>query len=355
MRRTAKEPGQVGQSINNLCNQKIARSGRLPLLWTNPAGEGEIGNRTAMPTTRSVADLLDRQHGLITLGQCRERGMSHQEVRARVRTGAWRRVRRGAYVDVAHWPADAHGQLRVLCHALLLMLPAGTVVSHRTAAALWRLESVTDDPHEEIHVTVPRGAAPIRVAGCRGHSARAEVAVRVVSGVPVTTLARTVLDVARSEALSAAVVAADSALAADPRLDLVGELLRCSGWPGYRQAAFVVRFADGRAESALESLARLLWHESGLPPPKVQADIAVRGRFLARVDFLWPAAKLVVEVDGMGKYAEPGELAREKRRQNALVRAGYRLLRFTWADVVHRPAATAATVRAMLAATAQAS
>lgn len=306
-----------------------------------------------VPTPRSsqhlsVDDLLARQHGLITTEQCRRGGLSAQAIRTRVQSGAWRRVLRSVYVESAAWPPDPHEQLRQRCRALLLVLPPGSVISHQTAGALWRLASVVDDAAEEIHVTVPRGAAPVRIAGCRAHTARRPVARAIVGGVPVTDLAHTVLDVARTESVQQAVVAADSALAADPRIDVVGELLACCGWPGYRQAAFVVRFADGRAESVLESLARLLWHEGGLPAPEIQATIRAGGRFVARVDFLWRAARLVVEVDGMAKYAEPGELAREKQRQNALVRAGYTVLRFTWADVVHRPAETAAMVRAAL-------
>lgn len=278
--------------------------------------------------------------------------MSIGGLRARVRAGAWRRLFRGVYVDAAAWPNDAREQLILRCRGLLLILPPGSAISHRTAAALWRLATVVDEPPEVIHVTIPRGCAPVRIHGCRAHTARASPPVVRLRDLPVTDLARTVVDVARTEPVEAAVVAADSALAGRPNLgvELTGELLACNGWPGHRSAAFVVRFADGRSESVLESLARLLWHHGGLPAPDIQGVVKDNGRFVARVDFLWPSARLVVEVDGMGKYAEPGELAREKHRQNALVRAGYTVLRFTWADVVRRPAETVATVRALLAA-----
>ena len=55
------------------------------------------------------------------------------------------------------------------------------------------------------------------------------------------------------------------------------------------------------------------------------------------MDFLWEEARLIVEVDGMAKYDEPGALRDEKRRQNELVALGYAVLRFTWADIVGRP------------------
>lgn len=307
--------------------------------------------RPASPVA-TIDALLRRQHGLVTSEQCHRAGLSIGGLRARVRTGNWHRLSRGVYVETAAWPDGAREQLIVRCRGLLLILPPGSAISHCTAGTLWQLARVDDAPHDEIHVTVPHGAGPVRIHGCRAHTTREPIPAVQLLSLPVTDLARTVVDVARTQPVDAAVVAADSALAMRPQLEfeLVDALLGCNGWPGHQRAAFVVRFADGRAESVLESLARLRWHDAGLPPPEVQATIRDRGRFVARVDFLWRAARLVVEVDGMGKYADATEIAREKQRQNGLVRAGYTVLRFTWADVVHRPAEPVATVRALLAA-----
>jgi hypothetical protein len=118
-------------------------------------------------------------------------------------------------------------------------------------------------------------------------------------------------------------VVAESAFRADPRL---------------RTATPAVPLARGLSDSALEALALVLWHVGGLPPPRQQATIRTdAGAY--RLDFLWdaPRRRVVVETDGMEKYREPGSLAAEKRRQNALVGLGFTLLRFTWADVVRRP------------------
>ena len=82
--------------------------------------------------------------------------------------------------------------------------------------------------------------------------------------------------------------------------------------------------------------------------PVQQAPIRVEGRFVARVDFLWPGARLIVEVDGMGKYAEPSALQAEKTRQNRLVAAGYTVLRFTWADIHRRPDAVVRMINTKL-------
>lgn len=88
-----------------------------------------------------------------------------------------------------------------------------------------------------------------------------------------------------------------------------------------------------------------------LPAPIQQAVIRSDGRFVARVDFLWEEAKLVVEVDGMAKYQEAGALRDEKRRQNELVALGYTVLRFTWSDIVGRPDYVLAQVTAMIKTT----
>jgi hypothetical protein len=119
-----------------------------------------------------------------------------------------------------------------------------------------------------------------------------------------------------------------------------------------RHVEQVLDFAGPLSESVLESHARVLWSSAGLPVPVQQATVRVDGRFLARVDFLWPAARLIVEVDGLNKYREPGELQREKERQNALVAAGYTVLRFTWFDIHHRPDAVVRQIRTALRASA---
>jgi hypothetical protein len=131
----------------------------------------------------------------------------------------------------------------------------------------------------------------------------------------------------------------EAALRADPVTwsSLGAEHARRVPRRGSDRVAAVLGFARAASESVLESRTRVLWHEAGLPPPCQQAVIRADGRFLARVDFLWEDARLIVEVDGLAKYAERGALQDEKARQNRLVAAGYTVRRFTWSDVVHRP------------------
>jgi len=92
---------------------------------------------------------------------------------------------------------------------------------------------------------------------------------------------------------------------------------------------------------------RLLWLliSAGLPRPEVQTDLFHDGRFVGRADIYYPAARLVIEFDG-GNHRE--RLVADHRRQNLLLNAGYRLLRFTSADVFQRPEVVVAQVRGAL-------
>jgi hypothetical protein len=153
-------------------------------------------------------------------------------------------------------------------------------------------------------------------------------------GAPVTSLARTVIDLARNDR-RAGLVATDAALhervvSAD---DLVAAARRCSGWPGARAAREIVTLASSLAESPLESLTRLCVLDAGLPTPQLQVRITdPRDGWRCRVDLLWPEQRVVLEADGKIKYTD-AVIWREKRRQVRLERLGYRVLRAIWADV----------------------
>lgn len=109
-------------------------------------------------------------------------------------------------------------------------------------------------------------------------------------GVPVTTVARTLVDLARHDRRDG-LMAADAALRA--RLTVPAQIAhvvdRAAGWPGIPQARDVLALADPLSESALESLTRLILHDDGFLAPRLQRWI---GEY--RVDFCWPEQRLVV-------------------------------------------------------------
>jgi very-short-patch-repair endonuclease len=261
-----------------------------------------------------------------------------------------RRVRRGVFC--VHARREPSFEESVL--AALLVLPAGTVACGLTAARLWRLDAlvpVEDD--EPLEFLVLGGLNSARLTGCRLHF-EGMTTVGLPRGVPATSFARTVIDLVARLDFTDAVALTEAALHADPEcgLELNAERRRRLPRRGREQVERVLDFAEPLSESVLESHARVLWSNAGLPVPIQQAVVRVDGRFLARVDFLWPAARLIVEVDGLGKYREPGELQREKARQNALIAAGYTVLRFTWSDIHHRPDAVVRQIRTALRASA---
>ena len=238
-----------------------------------------------------------------------------------------RRVRRGVYCTGRSRTAT----LEESVVGALLVLPPGSVACGLTAARLWRIDALVpvslDEPLEFL---VPGRTDSVKQAGCRLHFI-GMTTVGLPMGIPATSLARTIIDVVAGAPFADAVALVETALRNEPELvvDLAAERRRRLPRRGGAHVERVLEFAGTLSESVLESHARVLFATAGLPAPVQQAAIRVQGRFVARVDFLWSAARLVVEVDGMGKYAEPGALQAEKIRQNQLVAAGYTVLRWS--------------------------
>jgi very-short-patch-repair endonuclease len=190
-----------------------------------------------------------------------------------------------------------------------------------------------------------RSTPTVRVARTR----RSQRDVVTRSGVRLTAVRRTVVDLLVDASLVTAVAAADAACHADafllPRLD---EDLRFLRRPGVRRARHRLALVEPSTESPLETLLRLLLVTAGLPRPRAQVTVTEAGQFLARVDFLLPG-RLVVETDGRQHHESWAAGIADRQRQNRLVAAGYRVLRSTWHDVTTRPAEVVAELRAALA------
>jgi len=168
--------------------------------------------------------------------------------------------------------------------------------------------------------------------------------VTTVHDLPVTTPARTVVDLSRVASVRSGVVVADSAM----RLGTTSHELRsvldyCRRWPGRRRAQAVVDFASGLSESPLESVSRVVFAQEGLPTPELQASIVDGAMFVARVDFRW--GRVIGEADGMVKYDSPLALRREKVRQMALEDLGFEVVRWTWDEIWRTPAVVLGRLR----------
>ena len=163
---------------------------------------------------------------------------------------------------------------------------------------------------------------------------------------------RTVVDLARTLPLAQGVVVADSALRAGllTVADLQAALCALPAGRGRDRFARVVGLVDPACGSVLESLARVLLTVAGLCPPQTQLAVYAAQGLIGRVDFAWPGARLVVETDGFAFHADRRSYRADRRRSNALVLAGWQVVRFSWEDVVQHPAYVVDTVRGLLEA-----
>ena len=261
-----------------------------------------------------------------------------------LRSSAWRRLFRDVYAD-ADLPDSHH--LRIAGAALLI--PPAAVFSGRTAAYLHGATQLVDD-RTPVEVSVPTGVRFGPLTGLRVRQVHLpELDVGTVQRHRCTSGLRTALDIARCEELIEAVVALDVLLA---RVIVgKGELAEAAGAGrgsrrGVERMRAAVALADGRAESPPESRLRVVLALAGLPavPQYTVRDAA--GNFVARVDLAYPDRRVAIEYDGAW-HGERGQLARDRRRHNRLVAAGWTVLYVTAADM-HDPESLVARIEAVL-------
>lgn len=165
--------------------------------------------------------------------------------------------------------------------------------------------------------------------------------------IAVTTPPRTALDLAAVLPLEEGVTVVDSSLRLGVRLEDLSQTAGRSQRHGIRRAREVLALADPGSGSIPESQARLLFHQAGLPPPVSQLRLHLGGLDM-RVDFAWLAVKVVVEIDGRRWHIDSEAFQLDRTRQNALVQAGWLVLRFTVEDIRLRQEYVVAEVRRAL-------
>ena len=237
---------------------------------------------------------------------------------------SWRRLGPSTYI----WAGLSETSVTRL-EAARLHRPASTAFSGKTAAWLHGLD-VPCDPIETIRTEVD---------DC-------EVVVR--RSFRTTSLPRTIFDLSWRLSLVEAVVVADQALHSGlvHRTELSGWIDARAGRKGVRRARRVLELADAKAESPMETRLRMLLVLNGVPPPELQVTIRdEQGSFVGRPDLFFREQRLGIEYDGETHRAS---LVEDNRRQNRLLMAGIRLLRFTAADVLRRPDRVLAQVRDLL-------
>lgn len=290
------------------------------------------------------------QSGSVLRREALEYGLTQDELERLLSRGVLVRVRRGAYAVRDDWTALTPEQRHlVTARAVLRSLPEPAVLGHVSAAVAHGLPVWGADLSLVHVIRRSRRLSARTEAGVVHHASRLpDEHVCDLDGLPVTSLARTVVDHARTAPFEPAVVTADAALHSEhlSREELTEMLAWQSDWPGSRGAGRAVVFADGRSESVGESRGRIHIHAAGLPAPELQVVIRDEyGNEVARVDYLFVAQRTVGEFDGRLKYrvANAGAnletvLWNEKRREDALRALGYEVVRFTWDDLERAPA-----------------
>ncbi len=307
--------------------------------------------------------LAANQDGLLSRAQLTASGMSGATIDAMIRRGRWRCVLRGVYLVNAHENAEPT-PTRVLARAAMLRWGPTAVISHSSAADLlgfpllstppaWvrTLGLPPDPPSPRLTVTLEparRAAAP----GIEFRRARlASTDFLPVERIRVTTPTRTVSDMVRTAPLLAAVGVADAGSHRNP--DLLGmvamDLAQAPRGRGVAHGRRVLGLVSPKTESPLETMLRLLLHLCGLPAPVCQYEVQpLNGKIIGRVDLAFPDRGLLLEADGRTHHEAWSDGVRDRRRQNLLVTAGFRILRFTWDDVWSRPMDVVEAVRSAL-------
>jgi very-short-patch-repair endonuclease len=289
--------------------------------------------------------------GLATANDLRRNGVSAGALARAVDNGSVVRLHRRVY-SCAPLPAlprlvvteqGAAPEYVVHVRAALLALGPGAVAHGRTAAALrgWPL---LVEPARTIEAAVPHGSRRTTLRHVRAVERRQieRTHDRFAHGLPVTSAVQTVLDCCRSLPLVEAVVVCDSALRSHQVT--VEELGRSSrelrGLREARRVREVLAVCDPLSGSVLESVLRVRMLLAGLAGFETQVVLGA-----ARVDFCFREQRLVIEVDGKKWHPDP---AADRRRDNGLVALGWRVLRYTWAEVMHDTAPVLAEIMAAL-------
>jgi hypothetical protein len=291
--------------------------------------------------------LVARQYGVFALWQVRATGLTENAVQKRCRAGRLHRIHRGVYALVPRSLLSREGHWL----AAVLACGPGAALSHRSAAHLHGLRATS---RERIDVIVP-GGRECRHAGIDAHRSRhlMDDDLTILSSIPVTTFARTALDLAAvveqraverviEEAVDRGVFdlwAINDQLERNPKHP---------GAPSLRAALAPDR--AGLTDSELEELFVSIWWPTGLPRPRTRFHIDPGdGGRLIRADFAWPEAKFDLEIDGSRYHAPARRRRRDYRRDQRLKRARWEVLRVGDDQLNDEPAGVVAVVWDLLA------
>ena len=340
-----------------------------------PRETAETGHIGHFSQTREVdlgiAALATRQHGVVGRWQLLGLGLGEDGINTRQRAGRLNRLHAGVYavghrrVSSLGWymaavlasgPAAAGGMSTLGAQswaddatARRSLPPPLAVLSHRSAAGLWGIRRPTDGP---VHVTVRHKSRSSRRIK-RHLASLPSDEITAHEGIPVTTIPRTIFDLAAAaspEEVEFAVREAEYRRLFDS-LSLHDLLVRYPGRRGARRLrialAHLAEKPSGRPASPLEEVFVPFLNRHRLPRPQLNAWIEAGGK-RHRVDCLWPNRQ-IVELDGWDGHGTRSAFRSDRARDRRLTAAGYRVTRLTWAQLEDEPEPVAADLRALVA------
>ncbi len=296
--------------------------------------------------TRLVIEHAKDNGGIITTSEAQALGMERSTLARRVRSGVLTRVKRGVYALPGNGIAF-EVDLIAACRRL------DAVVSHQSAGLLHEFDGIPWSPPT---VTVPHRLTH-EFPGIYVHQSTdiSDEEVRVIRGLPVTSAERTIIDLAAVLSESRLDWVLDRALASGAvDLDRLSELFASvarRGKPGTVKTRVMLEKRDQSyvpPDSVLEQRLLGIVVRYGLPRPTGQFRPTWLVPTNGRVDFAYPDRKLVIEGDSRKWHLLMKSFELDRQRDNLAQIAGWRILRFTWRDIVDRPEMVADTIHAAL-------
>ncbi|WP_052336515.1 type IV toxin-antitoxin system AbiEi family antitoxin domain-containing protein [Nocardioides alkalitolerans] len=305
-------------------------------------------------------DSLIEKEGVFLRRDAVDRGYDDKVIARQLRSGAWIRVRHGAYTLPPIWDAADRRERHLLTARAVHRAAESDIAFSHTTSVLLHGGATWDLPLADVHVVRAGGRSGRATAGVRRHRAAVEEEgdLVVTDGLPHTSGARTVFEII-------SVVGAERALAVTNDLlhrkvvlmaDIKEYEPRARHWPHTLGAEVVLRLADPRIETVGESRTLYLMFREGLPHPVPQFEVYDGAHLVGRVDFALPEHGVFIEFDGKAKYTtlrRAGEslddvVLREKHRQELIANlTGWECIRITWAEL-STPGVTAARIRAAI-------
>jgi len=282
-------------------------------------------NRSPRPDEH-ISRLAAAQHGVLTWWQLRERGVGEGAIKRRAKIGRLVRVYRGVY-------AAGHSELTLDGRRMAAVLACGpdSALSHRAATGAYALRPAW---REWLEVSCNRD---VRVPGVIIHRVKT-MEVTTLRGIPITTVARTLADLA--DVTNPRILRQVLDQAEILRLDAPIEIK--NGRRGAGRLKEALAQLDPLPHVPRSELERRFLDLCPVPPV---IGLVVEGY---ETDFAWPAQRLVVETDGWGTHSTKMAFGEDRRRDVMMRLAGWTVLRFTYRDVIHDPAYVTSTLARLL-------